>query len=103
MPGRRSPPVEESLLETVEQRVHQRAAAARVLALARAGMHHHAGGLVDHGQVRVFIDHIERNLFRHGLERRGMRLAGDVDVLAAAQLERGFLAARHRPAHRPGR
>ena len=79
-------------LEAVEQRIDQRAAAARVVALARAGVDHHSGRLVDDREVGVFVDNVQRNVFRSGLERRGARLAGDVDALAAAQLERGLLA-----------
>ncbi len=53
-------------------------------------MHHHAGRLVDHGEVLILKDHVEWNVFGDGFEGRGMRLAGDGDLLAAAQLERGL-------------
>ena len=51
-------------LETIEQRVDQGAAAARVFVLAGAGVHHHAGGLVDDGKVGVFKDDVERECLR---------------------------------------
>ena len=53
-------------------------------------MHHHAGGLVDDGEVLVFEDDVERNVLRSGFERRGMRFAGDENLFATAQFERGF-------------
>ena len=88
MPGRSWPPVEESALKPIEQRVDQGAAAARVFVLAGAGVHHHACGLVDHGERGIFKDHVQRNVFSRGFERSGVRLAGDDDLLAAAQFER---------------
>ncbi len=44
------------LAHVVEQGVDQRAAIARVFGGARAGVDHHAGRLVDHREVVVFID-----------------------------------------------
>jgi hypothetical protein len=79
------------LLEAVEQRIDQRAAVARVLILARPGVNHHPGRLVDHRQVGVFENHVQRNVFRNCPEGRGMRLAGNRDPLAAAQLHRSLL------------
>ncbi len=58
--------------------------------LARSGVNHHAGRLVHHRQVGVLKHHIQGNVFRRGLERRGMRFAGKHNALAAAQLERGL-------------
>ncbi len=80
------------LLEPEEQRIHQRAAAARVLILPRPCMNHHPRRLVHHREVRVLINHVQRNLFRRGLQRSRMRLAGNVDSLASAQLQRGLFA-----------
>ncbi len=78
-------------LEAVQQRVDQRAAAARIVGCwPEPGMHHHAGRLVDHGEVRIFEDHAQRNVFSHGLERRRMRLAGNGDGFAAAQFVRSL-------------
>ena len=53
-------------------------------------MHHHAGGLVDDGEVLVFVDDIERDVLRRGSQRSRMGLAGDEDLFAAAELERGL-------------
>ena len=52
-------------LEAVQQRVHQRAGMD-----ARAGMHHHAGRLIDGHQVGVFVKDGERNVFGRGVQRR---------------------------------
>ena len=71
--------------ESVKQRVDQRAAAAGVLIVAGAGMNHHPGRLVDHREIRVFINHVERNVLGGSLERRRMRLPGNVDALAATE------------------
>ena len=53
-----------------------------------AGVHHHAGGLVDDGEMLVFKDDFEGDVLRRGPERSGMGLAGDEDLFAAAKLER---------------
>ncbi len=92
MPGRRLAAGRRKRLEAVEQRIDQRSPAARVVALAGTGVNHHSGRLVHHRQVGVFVDYVQGNIFRSGFERRGMRLAGEHDALAAAQLERGLLA-----------
>jgi hypothetical protein len=49
--------------ESVVQRIHQ-----RVLLIARAGMHDHAGRLVDHEQIVVFEKDRERNHLRRGVD-----------------------------------
>ena len=77
-------------LEPVQQRIHQRAPAARVLVLPRPGVNHHARRFVHHSQVRVLIDHVQGNVFCRRLQRRGMGLAGNGDALAAAQLQRSL-------------
>ena len=92
MPGRRSPPVEESVLKRCSSAFTSVPRLRASSFCARSGVHHHAGRLVHHRQVGVFIDHIQRNVFRRGLQRRGMRLAGNGDPLAAAQLQRSLLA-----------
>ncbi len=51
-------------------------------------MDHHACGLVYNGEVLIFEDNIERDIFGRGFQRRGMRLARDDDLFAAAEFER---------------
>ncbi len=75
------------LFEAEEQRVHQGAAVALVFVLPRSGVHHHSGGLVDHSQIGVLEDHVQRNVFGGGFQGCGARLAGYVDPFAAAQFE----------------
>jgi hypothetical protein len=71
-------------LAAAKQGVDQRAAGG-----TRAGMHGHAGGLVDRDDVRVFVKDVERNGFRLGAERRA-RLDLDGDALAAPEPIRAF-------------
>ncbi|MNW03569.1 hypothetical protein D3C71_1995230 [compost metagenome] len=53
-------------------------------------MHHHARGLVDHQQVFVFVDHVDRQ----GLGLKGLALQRgphlDAQLVAGLDLERGF-------------
>ena len=54
------------------------------------GVNNHPGGFVDHGEVFVFIDDVERYVLGDGPERRGVGLAGNLDALAGLELERGL-------------
>ena len=47
-------------------------------------------GLLMTARLGVFVDDVERDVFGSGLERDGMRIAGDDNLLAATKLERGF-------------
>ena len=49
-------------MQVVGEGVHQRAVVVPV-----SGMHHHAGGLVHHQHVVVFIDNVQGNVFRENL------------------------------------
>ncbi len=55
---------------------------------AGSGVDHHAGGLVDDGQVVVFVDDVEWNFFGDGAQRRALGCAEHGDALVAAQLQR---------------
>ena len=57
MPGRATPPMPESGAAMGDQRIDQGA-----VGIAGRRMHHQAGRLVDHDQVVVFIDDLERNI-----------------------------------------
>jgi hypothetical protein len=74
----------------VEQGVDERAAIALVFGGSCAGVDHHPGGLVDDGEVIVFVADVERNFFGDGAERRTCGRTEDGDVLAAAELQRCF-------------
>ena len=78
------------LREMMQQGIDQRSAIARVVGRSRAGMHHHACGLVDDGEVVVFVNDVERNFFRHGAQRLSVRWPGDRNLLIAFQSQRGF-------------
>ncbi len=62
----------------MQQRVDQRAGMD-----ACAGMHHHAGRLIDCDQVAIFVQHRKRNLFRRGMQRRRLGWF-DVDFFTSA-------------------
>ena len=51
-------------------------------------MHHHAGRLVDNGQIVVFVDDVERNLLRKGAQTRRVGCSGDRDFFPALQPQR---------------
>ncbi len=76
--------------EMMQQRIHQRAAIARIIGRTCASVNHHSRRLVDYGQIVIFINDVERNLLGNSLERRALRLAQHADPLPAAQLQRGF-------------
>ncbi len=76
------------LSEMVQQGVDQRATIAVVVGRARPGVHHHAGRLVDDGEVVVLVNDVERNVFGHGAQRRRHGIAEDSDGLAALELQR---------------
>lgn len=48
----------------MQQSVYQGAAA-----MTRARMHDHAGRLIDHDDISVFVQNFERQFFRYRLER----------------------------------
>ena len=74
--------------KVMQQGVDERAPIAGILAGSGSGMDHHASGLVDDGQVVVFIDDLQRNVFGHGPQRRPRRRTGYRDLLAATKLQR---------------
>ena len=78
MPGRSGAADLGKRSEAVQQRVDQRAGV-----YAGAGVHHHAGRLIHHHDVGVFVEDRQRDVFRRGAQRRGLgRL--HVDRLPAA-------------------
>ncbi len=74
--------------EAMQQRVDQRPAIAFVLGGACSGVHHHSRWLVDDSQVVIFIDDVERDVLCDGAQRRGLGVAKDGDLFAAAQPKR---------------
>ncbi len=88
MPGRRSPEVLESWLKVVQQGIDQRAAIACVFCRAGARVHHHPCRLVDHGEVVVFVNDVQGNIFGDRVQRLRAGCSEDRDVLRPAQLQR---------------
>ena len=76
--------------EVEEERVDEGAAVAGVVGGAGAGVDHHAGGLVDDGEVLVFVEDVEGDVFGDGVERRGLRGAFDLDGFAAVEFLLGL-------------
>jgi hypothetical protein len=64
-------------------------------------MHHHPRRLVHHRQVLVLIQNVQRNVFGRRVQRLGLRLALNLDRLAAAQLLLGLRGRAVHP-HLPG-
>jgi hypothetical protein len=52
---------------------------------AGSGVDHHAGGLVDDGEVFVFVEDFEWDVLGDGVERGGLRCAFDLDGFAAVE------------------
>src|SRR5438876_2192209 len=73
------------LAEMMQQRVYQCAAVAGVIGCARAGVDHHARGLVDDRDIVVFVNYFQRNFFRYRAQRAGLRLTENGDAFAAPQ------------------
>ncbi len=74
------------LVEVVEEGVDEGAVVAGVVGGAGAGVDHHAGGLVDDGEVLVFVEDVEGDVLGEGVEGRRVRSAFDLDGLAAVEL-----------------
>jgi hypothetical protein len=74
------------MVEVVEKCVDEGAPVAGVVGGAGAGVDHHAGGFVDDGEISVFVEDVEGNVFGYGVERCGLRGAFDLDGFAAAKL-----------------
>jgi hypothetical protein len=52
---------------------------------AGSGVDHHAGGFVDDGEVLVFVEDLEGDVFGDGVERGGLRGTFDLDGFAAVE------------------
>jgi hypothetical protein len=52
---------------------------------AGSGVDHHAGGFVDDGEVLVFVEDFQRDVFGGGVERSGLRGAFNLDGFAAVE------------------
>src|SRR5450432_2996409 len=72
----------------MQERVDQGAAIAIGVGGSGAGVDHHAGGFVDYGDVVVFIDNVEWNVFGYGAEGRAFNGAEDFNLFSSAEVER---------------
>jgi hypothetical protein len=72
--------------EVEEQRVDEGAAVSFVVGATGAGVDHHAGRFIYDGEVLVFVEDVQRDVFGCGVERRGVRAAFDLDRFAAMKL-----------------
>src|SRR5271166_538420 len=73
--------------EMMQQGIDQRATIALVVGGSGSGVDHHAGRLVDNGEIVVFVEDVEGDFLGDGSERSTLSGAEDRDALAAAQLE----------------
>ena len=87
-PQRASHPRQTS--QMMQQGIHQRSAIARIVGRSRPGVNHHSGRLVDHREIVIFINNVERNILGDGLDRSPLRFAQHADPLPATQLQRGL-------------
>ena len=55
------------VIQVLEQRVDHGA-----VRISGGGVHHHARGLVNHGQIIVLIEYIQRDVLRLHARRRGV-------------------------------
>src|SRR5581483_2344831 len=76
--------------EVVQECVDEGAAVAFVVGGAGAGVDHHAGGFVDDGQIIVFVDDIERDVFSDRAQGNDFGCVEDGDVLVAAEAQGGL-------------
>ena len=60
------------IVEVEQQCVDEGAAVAGFVVCAGAGMDHHAGGFVDDGEMFVFVEDFEGNVFRGGMKGFGL-------------------------------
>jgi hypothetical protein len=74
------------VVEVVEQGVDESATVASVVGRSGARVDHHAGRLVDDGQVLVLMENVEGNVFSYSVERCWMWRALDLDRFAAVEL-----------------
>jgi hypothetical protein len=74
------------LVEVVEESVDEGAVVAGVVGDAGAGVDHHACGLVDDGEVLVFVEDLEGDVLGEGVEGWRVRGTFDFDGLAAVEL-----------------
>ena len=74
----------------MKQGVDQRTAITVVFRCARAHVYHHSRRLIDHGEVVIFVDDVERDLLGYSAHRGPFNGAPDCDVLISVQPERGF-------------
>jgi len=76
----------------VEQGVDESAAIAGIVGGSGSGVDHHAGGLVDDGEIVVFENDVEGDFFGDGAQGKRVGRSGDGDLFFAIafQTERGL-------------
>ncbi len=73
----------------MKQSIDECAAIALVFGGTGSGVDHHAGGLVDDGEVGIFIEDVERDFFCDGTQRRPRRRGHNRHALATAKFQGG--------------
>jgi hypothetical protein len=72
-------------VEVEEECVDEGPSVAGVICAAGSGVHHHASGLVDDSEELVFVEDVEGDVFRDGVEGFGLGRAFDLDGFAAVE------------------
>jgi hypothetical protein len=75
----------------MKQRVDQCSPISLVIRSARSGVDHHAGWFVDHCEIIVLVNDVERDLLRNGPQSRARDFAKYFNYFGALQTERGPL------------
>src|SRR5579862_4929850 len=73
--------------EMMQKRIDECAPVARIFRGSGPGMYHHPRRLVDDGQVVIFVEDIERNLFGNGTQRGAIGGTVNRDALAPTEFQ----------------
>src|ERR1700688_1015962 len=76
--------------EPMQQSVDQGAAVSFFVSSRSPSMHHHASRLIYDREIIVFVNNVERNLFRDGPQWRTLNLTDNLNALSTAQREGSF-------------
>jgi hypothetical protein len=71
---------------TVQECIYERASGTRMFRRACASVDHHSGWLIDDGEIVVFINDVERNVFGRRFYWRPLGRADDLDYVSRPHL-----------------
>src|ERR1700686_4242499 len=74
----------------MQQSVDQCSAVSFIVSWRSTSMHHHASRLIYDREISVFVNYVQRDLFRDGAQRRTFNLTDNLNALSTAQGEGSF-------------